>query len=72
MKYKIGEKIKTHILCFYPQGIISNFGEIFNAISNFKACEEEFGKEKMYPNNEMELIISDFDDINKIVQLKTN
>ncbi|PKH52575.1 hypothetical protein CXF68_18535 [Tenacibaculum sp. Bg11-29] len=72
MKYKIGEKIKTHILCFYPQGIISNFGEKFNAISNFKACEEKFGKEKMYPNNEMELIISDFDDINKIVQLKTN
>ena len=71
-KYNIGEKIKTRILCFYPTGIISNFSEAFNAISNFKDCKQKFGKEKIYPNKEMELFISEFDDINQIVQLKTN
>lgn len=71
-KYKIGENVKTRILCFYPIGIISNFGEDFNAISDFKDCEEKFGKEKMYPNNEMELVISEFDEINQIIRLKTN
>ncbi len=70
MKYKIGEKVKSRILCFYPTGIISNFGEKFNAISDYKTCREKFGKERMYPNNEMELIISQFDDINKTVELK--
>jgi len=71
-RYKIGEKVKTRILCFYPTGIISNFGEKFNAISDFNDCEEKFGKEKMYSNNEIDLIISEFDDINQIVRLKTN
>jgi hypothetical protein len=71
-KYKIGKNVKTQILCFYPTGIISNFGEDFNAISDFKDCEEKFGKEKMYPNNEMELVISEYDDINQLIRLKTN
>ena len=48
MKYKIGEKVKSRILCFYPTGIISNFGEKFNAISDYKTCREKFGQEKMY------------------------
>ena len=72
LKYNIGDKVKTRILCFYPRGIISNFSEEFNAISDYKTCKKRFGKEKMYPNNEMELIISGFDDINKTVLLKTN
>jgi ribosomal protein S1 len=72
MKYKIGEKVKSRILCFYPTGIISNFGEKFNAISDYKTCREKFGKERMYPNNEMELIISKFDNTNKTVELKIN
>ncbi len=71
MKYKIGEKVKSRILCFYPAGIISNFGEKFNAISDYKTCREKFGKKRMYPNNEMELTISKFDNTNKIVELKT-
>jgi len=72
MKYKVGDMVKSRILCFYPQGIISNFEEDFNALSDFKACEEKFGKEKMYPNNEIELVISEFDDINKTIRLATN
>lgn len=72
IKYKIGEKVKSQILCFYPTGIISNFGEKFNAISDYKTCRKKFGKERMYPNNKMELIISQFNDINKIVELTTN
>ena len=71
-KYKIGDIVKSRILCFYPQGIISNFGENFNALSDFKACERFFGKEKMYPNNIIELSISRFDDKNKLIQLVTN
>lgn len=71
MKYKIGEKVKSRILCFYPAGIISNFGEKFNAISDYKTCKKKFGKERMYPNDEMELTISKFDNTNKIIELKT-
>ena len=70
MKYKIGEMVVAQILCFYPTGIISNFGEKFNALSNLKDCENQFGKAMMYPNNDMDLIISQFDDTNRIVLLE--
>ncbi|MDH7447601.1 hypothetical protein [Aquimarina sp. 2201CG14-23] len=69
MKYEIGDLVISRILCFYPQGIISNFGEEFNALSDFKTCQEKFGKEKMYPNKEIELRISGFDNINKLILL---
>ncbi len=72
MKYKVGDIVNARILCFYPQGIISNFGEDFNALSDYKACEAKFGKEKMYPHHEIELYISGFDDFNKIIRLGTS
>ncbi len=69
-KFHIGDIVQSKILCFYPQGIISNFGAFFNALSDYNACKEKFGKENMYPNNELELKISEFDDKNKIVKLQ--
>lgn len=69
-KYAVGDKVKTKILCFYPNWVVSNFGEIFNAVSDYKSCVEKIGSNKMYPNTEIEMIISAFDDINKIVRLK--
>jgi len=71
-KYQIGDLIKSKILCFYPQGIILNFGEPFNALSNYEACKTVFGKDKMYPNQELDLKISAFDNINRIVILTVN
>ncbi len=65
-----GNLVKTKILCFYPQGIISNFGAFFNALSDYEACKERFGEENMYPDKELELEIDEFDDNNKIVKLK--
>lgn len=70
--YKIGDIVKSKILCFYPQGIVSNFGAVFNALSDYEPCATKFGKEKMYPNNELELRISDFDNTNRLIKLEVN
>ncbi len=69
-KYKIGEIVKTRIICFYPQGIISNFGEFFNSLSDYDECCKKFGHKNMYPNKYLELEISDFDDENMIIKLQ--
>ncbi|WP_394747651.1 hypothetical protein [Spongiimicrobium salis] len=68
-KFKIGDMVKTKILCFYPKGIISNFGEEFHALSDYHICEKKFGQHRMYPKNELELEVSGFDDINKLILL---
>ncbi|BDD05531.1 hypothetical protein [Aureibacter tunicatorum] len=71
-KYKIGDVVDSKILCFYPQGVISNFGEGFNALSDYESCKEKFGDEHMSLGYIMKLIIAEFDDTNKIIHLNTN
>lgn len=68
-KYRIGTKIKSKILCIYPQGVVLDFGEKFYALSSYESCLKKIGKEKIYPKNELELTISAFNDTNKIVEL---
>jgi hypothetical protein len=66
----IGDKINAKIICFYPQGIILEIGQLFCAIANYDECRNHFGGDKMYPREEIALKIEGFDDDNLWIKLK--
>lgn len=70
-KFKIGQFIKTYIVCFYPQGVIVQFGEKFYGLANDHECLCVLGAQKMYSNTTIELCIDKFDDENLWVIFST-
>jgi hypothetical protein len=69
-KYKIGNNIKANINCIYPQGIILDIGEIFYGVGNYKECEMKYTSKYLYPKNEMNMKIIDFDEKDMWIKLK--
>lgn len=70
--YQLNQKVTLKIVCFYPQGILLKFDnplfdKKFYALAHHQQSLKKIGKEKMYPNNQLELMIQDFDDVNKLV-----
>lgn len=56
-------------MCFYPQGIILDYGEKFFSIDPYDFCEKHFGKSQMYSQNTLKLRIKGFDEVHFWVKL---
>jgi hypothetical protein len=69
-KYKIGDNIKGKINCMYPQGIILDIGEIFYGIANYEECKTKYASKYLYPKNEMNVKIIEYDEENMWIKLK--
>jgi hypothetical protein len=68
--YSVGQNIPVEINCFYPQGIILDFGEILQGMADYQECVEIYGGAHMYPRKGMKMQIKDFDDKNLQVIMK--
>jgi ribosomal protein S1 len=65
-----GDKIKGKINCIYPQGIILDICEIFYGIANYEECKIKYTSKYLYPKNEMNFKIIEFDEKDMWVKLK--
>lgn len=51
-------------MCFYPQGVIVQYGERFYGLANYKDCESHLGLKNMYPQQKIRLYVESFDNEN--------
>lgn len=61
------QTVNLKVVCFYPQGVVLKFDEIFYALADYNQCLAKFGQKNMYPNHYFDLSITGFDDINMII-----
>lgn len=71
-KIHINQNIDTEIVCFYPQGVIVKYGEIFWGLVNYKDCESILGTDNIYPQQKIKLYVQNFDDENLWVNFSVN
>ncbi|MEB6480823.1 hypothetical protein [Acinetobacter vivianii] len=71
-KLHINQSIDTEIVCFYPQGVIVKYNEIFLGLVNYKDCESILGSENMYPQQKINLYVQNFDDENLWINFSIN
>lgn len=69
---KAGEKVAGKIICFYPQGVVLNIGQLFYGIADYEECKGYLGAEKMYPAQGIELVVAGWDEGNMWVRLKVS
>ncbi|USA47289.1 hypothetical protein NDN11_03970 [Acinetobacter sp. C26M] len=71
-KFQINQCIDSEIVCFYPQGVIVQYSEIFFGLVNYKDCEFILGSENMYPQQKIKLYVQNFDDQNLWINFSIN
>lgn len=71
-KFQINQCIDSEIVCFYPQGVIVQYSEIFFGLVNYKDCEFILGSENIYPQQKIKLYVQNFDDENLWINFSIN
>ncbi|WP_335984829.1 hypothetical protein [Acinetobacter haemolyticus] len=71
-KFQINQNVDSEIVCFYPQGVIVKFNEIFFGLVNYKDCEFILGSTNMYPQQKINLYVQNFDDDNLWISFSVN